>query len=75
MIPLELGQVSDPNARRALEQLSLHVSPATFLVGTGAPTALIGGAGAVYLDTATRKFYGPKTGGAWPATPIGTLGP
>lgn len=45
----------------------------TFLAGAGAPTAGVGVDGAMYLDTASGKFYGPKAAGAWPANPIGTL--
>ena len=46
---------------------------ATFLSGTGAPTAGVGVDGAIYLDTASGKLYGPKAAGAWPAAPLGRL--
>ena len=44
-----------------------------FMSGTGPPTAALGADGAVYLDLATTQFWGPKTAGAWPATPMGHL--
>jgi hypothetical protein len=104
-LPLELGQVSDPSARRALEQISLRwpgattgtpgpagptgptgpqgpqgvagptgpSGAATFLSGTGAPGAGVGVDGAIYLDVSNGRMYGPKTAGAWSATPIGIL--
>lgn len=101
-LPLELGGVSDPSARRALEQISLRWSdtgggtpgppgpagptgaagPAgppgptgasTFVSGVGAPGAGTGADGAIYLDTANGRVYGPKVAGAWPAAPIGIL--
>ena len=37
------------------------------ITGTGAPTAGLGSDGAMYLDTASGRFYGPKAAGAWPA--------
>jgi collagen type I alpha len=40
----------------------------TFVSGTGNPTSGIGTDGAIYLDTATGHFWGPKAAGAWPAT-------
>jgi PKD repeat protein len=42
----------------------------SFVSGTGTPTAAVGATGAVYLDTATGLFYGPKAGGVWPGTPV-----
>jgi PKD repeat protein len=45
----------------------------SFVSGSGAPTAAIGANGAIYLDVTNKKFYGPKAGGAWPGTAIGTL--
>jgi hypothetical protein len=27
----------------------------------------------MYLDTATGRFYGPKTAGTWPSSPVGIL--
>ena len=47
----------------------------TLITGTGAPTAGLGSDGAMYLDTATGRFYGPKAAGAWPATALGRLVP
>jgi hypothetical protein len=40
----------------------------TFVSGTGNPTAGTGVDGSIYLDTATGRLWGPKTGGAWPGT-------
>jgi len=37
------------------------------ITGTGAPSAGTGTDGAMYLDTASGRFYGPKAAGAWPA--------
>jgi hypothetical protein len=45
----------------------------TFISGTGAPTSGVGSDGAIYLDTATGRFYGPKASGAWPSTSFGRL--
>ena len=45
----------------------------TFVSGAGAPAAATGVDGAMYLDTESGKFYGPKAAGAWPPNPIGTL--
>jgi len=36
----------------------------------GAPTAGDGADGAILLDTASGRFWGPKAAGAWPATPF-----
>lgn len=47
----------------------------TILNGTGAPAAGVGNNGDFYLDTATDTLYGPKTGGAWPATGTSLVGP
>jgi hypothetical protein len=46
----------------------------TVITGTGAPAAGLGSDGALYLDTATGRFYGPKAAGAWGAA-IGRLVP
>lgn len=43
--------------------------------GSGPPAAGTGGNGSIYIDTATGRFYGPKSGGAWPASPFGRLMP
>jgi hypothetical protein len=45
----------------------------TFTAGTGAPSAGVGVDGAIYLDTASGRMYGPKAAGAWPSSPIGIL--
>jgi len=39
----------------------------TFVSGSGAPTAATGIDGAIYLDTASGRLWGPKAAGAWPA--------
>jgi hypothetical protein len=43
--------------------------------GVGAPTAAIGVDGAIYLDTASGRLYGPKATGAWPGTALGRIVP
>jgi len=48
---------------------------ATFVSGSGAPTAAVGANGAIYLDTATGRMWGPKAAGAWPAAAMGRLMP
>jgi uncharacterized protein YjbI with pentapeptide repeats len=45
------------------------------LSGTGTPTATVGTTKDFYLDTTTEMLYGPKTGGAWPATGTSLVGP
>jgi hypothetical protein len=45
----------------------------SFVSGAGAPTAAVGATGAIYLDTATGRVYGPKAAGAWPSTSLGKL--
>lgn len=79
-LSLELGQVSDPSARRALEQIALRwpVTPTgttsgEFFAGAGLPSPTIGNNGAMWLDVSTGCFYGPKSAGAWPAVPLGRL--
>jgi hypothetical protein len=47
----------------------------TFMAKAGAPTPADGVDGAVYLDTASLRFYGPKAAGVWPSTAIGRLMP
>lgn len=37
------------------------------------PLAAVAEEGAIYLDTVGGAMWGPKTGGAWPVTPIGIL--
>jgi hypothetical protein len=77
-LPLELGQVSDPTARRAFEQIALHwpggsSGVGSFVAGSGAPTVGVGVDGSIYLDYTNGRVYGPKAGGVWPALPIGIL--
>jgi hypothetical protein len=50
-------------------------TPVTFVSGTGPPTGAVGADGAVYLDRASLRFWGPKASGAWPGTPFGRLVP
>lgn len=40
------------------------------VTGSGAPTSQVGVDGDIYLDLATGDYYGPKTNGQWPASPI-----
>ena len=47
----------------------------TFLSGTGAPTAGVGVAGSIYLDTASGRRWGAKGASAWPSTPLGRIMP
>lgn len=42
--------------------------PVSLLTGAGAPTGPTGADGQFYLDIVTRRFYGPKAAGAWPAS-------
>jgi Collagen triple helix repeat (20 copies) len=46
----------------------------TVLNGTGAPAATVGSNGDFYIDTAVDVLYGPKAGGAWPATGTSLVG-
>lgn len=48
---------------------------ATILTGTGGPTADLGRDGDYYVDTRAAQLYGPKDGGAWPATGTSLRGP
>ena len=48
---------------------------ATVLNGSGAPPDTLGSNGDFYLDTTSDVLYGPKTGGAWPATGVSLVGP
>ena len=43
------------------------VDGATILAGSGAPSSGAGSDGDVYIDTAARALYGPKSAGAWGA--------
>ena len=45
----------------------------SFVSGTGPPAAGIGADGSVYLDLSTTQFWGPKTAGVWPSSPMGHL--
>jgi hypothetical protein len=47
----------------------------TILNGSGAPANSLGIDGDFYIDTAAELLYGPKTGGAWPATGVPLVGP
>ena len=47
----------------------------TFLSGSGAPTAGVGVDGAIYLDTASGRVWGPKAAGAWPGSAFGRIIP
>lgn len=47
----------------------------TFVSGSGAPTAGVGLDGAIYLDLASGRLYGPKAAGAWPGTALGRIVP
>lgn len=49
--------------------------PVTFVSGTGPPAAGTGDDGAIYLDTASRRVWGPKAAGAWPAAAFARLMP
>jgi hypothetical protein len=44
------------------------------LNGTGAPASTLGSDGDFYIDTAADVLYGPKAGGAWPATGTSLVG-
>lgn len=44
------------------------------LNGNGAPLNAHGKDGDFYIDLATTTFYGPKAGGAWPATGVSLVG-
>lgn len=47
---------------------------ASILSGVGTPSNLIGSNGDHYINTSNGYLYGPKTNGAWPASPSLTLG-
>jgi len=47
----------------------------TVLNGAGAPADSLGNNGDFYLDTTNNKVYGPKVGGAWPASGVSLVGP
>lgn len=51
-------------------------TPASSLLsGSAAPNNALGRDGDFYIDTAGRTIYGPKAGGAWPASGIAVVGP
>ncbi|WP_165500356.1 hypothetical protein [Pedobacter psychroterrae] len=45
------------------------------LTGAGAPAAATGANGDFYFDSTAKSLYGPKAGGAWPATGVVLSGP
>lgn len=47
----------------------------TFVSGSGAPGAGTGSDGAIYLDTASGRLWGPKASGAWPGSAFGRIVP
>ena len=46
----------------------------SIVVGEGAPSNSLGNDDDIYIDVVTGSYYGPKTNGAWPATPFYVLG-
>lgn len=40
------------------------------ITGVGPPTPSVGVDGDMYLNVLTGDYYGPKSGGAWPTSPI-----
>ena len=52
--------------RKAIQGPQGPSGAGTFVSGTGAPTAGVGVDGAIYLDTASGRMWGPKAAGAWP---------
>jgi hypothetical protein len=50
-------------------------TPPMFIAKPGPPAAADGADGAVYLDTATLRLWGPKAAGAWPVQPLGRIVP
>jgi collagen type VII alpha len=47
----------------------------SLLSGSAAPSNAAGQDGDFFIDTAGRTIYGPKAGGAWPASGIALVGP
>ncbi len=47
----------------------------TWQSGSGAPAAGVGAVGDFYLDTASSRFFGPKTAAGWAATGLSMVGP
>lgn len=41
--------------------------------GSGAPASVVGQNGDGYIDSNTFNVWGPKSGGTWPGSPLGTL--
>jgi hypothetical protein len=60
-LPLELGQVSDPVTRRALEQVSVNWPPAFPTVHTLPASGVNGQAAFLTVDMGLYVFYG----GTW----------
>jgi hypothetical protein len=64
---------SGPQGPQGLQGPAGPSGASTFVAGSGVPTAAVGVDGAVYLDVANGRMYGPKAAGAWPGTPLGIL--
>ena len=58
--------ISDGSGNGTWQALTV-VGSGTLLTGSGAPSGATGSDGAMYLDTTTGRFYGPKAAGVWPA--------
>lgn len=52
----------------------LSLPPAAFIAGSGPPTDAVGSPGAIYLDYANLRIWGPKAG-SWPSEPLGAVLP
>lgn len=61
------GKVLTSDANGVGTWQALPLGSGSLISGTGAPAAGTGSDGAMYLDTANGRFYGPKAAGAWPA--------
>jgi hypothetical protein len=71
---LETSFVEPRPVRINTSQGWVDIANATgFVSGIGAPTAAVGATGAMYLDTASGRMYGPKAAGAWPAAVFGRV--
>jgi hypothetical protein len=64
---------SGPQGPQGLQGPAGPSGASTVVAGSGVPTAAVGVDGAVYLDVANGRMYGPKAAGAWPGTPLGIL--
>jgi hypothetical protein len=62
-------------AAAAVELLIVAAASETFISGTGPPAPATGTDGAIYLDVASGRMWGPKIAGAWPAQPLGRVMP